>query len=442
MLKLSLLAPLTQKGAAMADPIMLPLTTQLGDEPFAFPLQALLTHLATIPETRQPRGLRYPLAPLLALAVFAKLAGYPTLRAIADWASLRAADLAPFFDLPRATMPHLTTWTRAFAALDTTALDAAVGAFFADLRPLGPHRPGDLVLSIDGKTLRGTIPAGAHRGVHLVAAYLPAAGFVLAQVQVERKANELTAVPHLLAQLDLHGMVVTGDALFAQRSLSAHIVAVGGDYLWRVKSNQAGLRDEIAWLFAPLRAGERATDFDWRRAREVSKGHGRLEEREILASRALKASSDWPGLEQVFQITTRVADPNGRQHEWVRYGVTSLTAAHASPARLLALTREHWGIEGGLHQRRDVSLREDRSQTRTGQAAHGLASLNNAVIGLAAHVGAGNLAAAQRGFAYRFDKAMHYVNCQRRGAGRPQPLTDPAAPRAMRALETTPPLAA
>jgi predicted transposase YbfD/YdcC len=425
----------------MSDPNTLPLTTQLGDEPFAFPLQALLTHLATIPETRQPRGLRYPLAPLLALAVLAKLAGYPTLRAIADWASLRAADLAAFFDLPRATMPHLTTWTRAFATLDTAALDAAVGAFFADLRPCGPHRPGDLVLSIDGKTLRGTIPAGAHRGVHLVAAYLPAAGFVLAQVAVDHKANELTAVPHLLAQLDLHGLVVTGDALFAQRALSAHIVAAGGAYLWRVKSNQAGLRDEIAWLFAPLRAGERATDFDWRRGREVIKGHGRLEEREIIASQALKRSSDWPGLEQVFQITTRVAYPDGRQREWVRYGVTSLTVAQASPARLLALTRAHWGIEGGLHQRRDVSLREDRSQTRTGQAAHVLASLNNAVIGLAAHSGAGNLAATQRGFAYRFDKAMHYYNCARQGAGPPALVTVPP-PRLLKTLAAVPPVAA
>lgn len=426
----------------MSDPNIFPLTTQLGDEPFAFPLQALLTHLAAVPETRHPRGLRYPLGPLLALAVLAKLAGYPTLRAIADWASLRAADLAAFFDLPRATMPHLTTWTRAFATLDTAALDAAVGAFFTDLRPLGPSRPGDLVLAIDGKTLRGTIPAGAHRGMHLVAAYLPAAGFVLAQVQVDQKTNELTAVPHLLARLDLHGLVVTGDALFAQRTLSAHIVARSGDYLWRVKSNQAGLRDEIAWLFAPLRAGERATDFDWRRGREVIKGHGRLEEREIIASRALKTSSDWPGLEQVFQITTRVAYPDGRQREWVRYGVTSLTVSQASPARLLALAREHWGIEGGLHQRRDGSLREDRSQTRTGQAAQVLASLNNAVIGLAAHVGAGNLAAAQRGFAYRFDKAMHYHNGQRAGARPPTPVVVPRPPRLRTAPEAVPPVAA
>jgi predicted transposase YbfD/YdcC len=419
----------------MTDPTMLPLTTQLGDEPFAFPLQALITHLAAVPETRHARGLRYPLAPLLALAILAKLAGHPSLRAIADWTRLRAADLAPFLGLARPTMPHPTTWTRALADLDTTLLDAQIGSFFASLRPLGPLRPGELVLSIDGKTLRGTIPAGAHQGVHLVAAYLPAAGFVLAQVCVEKKANELKAVPQLLAHLDLHGMVVTGDALFAQRTLSAQIVAAGGDYLWRVKGNQGGLRDEIAWLFAPLQPGERERDFDWRRDRDVTKGHGRVEEREIIASRALKASSDWPGLEQVFQITTRLEYSDGRRTEWVRYGVTSLTAQEASPARLLALTREHWGIEGGLHQRRDVSLGEDRGQVRTGQAAHVLASLNNAVIGVAAHVGEPNLAAAQRGFAYRFDRAMHYSNCQQQVAAPVGSAAPPAeGPRAVLSL--------
>jgi predicted transposase YbfD/YdcC len=309
-------------------------------------------------------------------------------------------------------MPHPTTWTRAFAHVDPARLDAQIGAFFAHLRTLGSARQGDLVLSIDGKTLRGTIPSGQRQGVHLVAAYLPQVGFVLAQVAVEKKANELRAVPKLLAQLDIQGMVVTGDALLAQRKLSAQIVAAGGDYLWTVKGNQAGLSDEIAWLFATLREGEREADFDWRRGHAVRAGHGRVEVREILVSRALKSSSDWPGLEQVFQITTRTRYSNGKQTQSVRYGVTSLTVTQASPARLLELTLAHWGIEGGLHQKRDVSLREDRGQTRKGHAAHVLASLNNVVIGLAAHIGEPNMAQAQRGFAYRFEKRMHYYNFQ------------------------------
>jgi predicted transposase YbfD/YdcC len=342
---------------------------------------------------------------LLALAVVAKLANHADLTALAEWARLRQAELTTWLGLPRPTMPHPTTWTRLFAALDVGVLEQQVGAFFAAQRARVPRQSG-VQVTIDGKTLCGTIPAGAKQGVHLVAAYLPQHGCVLAEIAVTGKANELTVAPTLLAWLDLQGLIFTGDALFAQRNLSAQIVAAGGDYLWTVKGNQPTLRDDIAWLFEPLRAGERAGDYDWRTARAVTKGHGRLEEREIVVSGALVGHSDWPGLAQVFKLTVRRTDGQGKTTEGVRYGVTSLTAQAASPARLLALTRRHWGIEGGLHQRRDVTLGEDRSQVRAGQAPQVLACLNNVVVGLAAQVGAANLAAARRGFDYRFNRAI------------------------------------
>ena len=43
---------------------------------------------------------------------------------------------------------------------------------------------GSIVLAVDGRTLRGTIPSEQTRGLHLVAAYLPTTGVVLAQVAV------------------------------------------------------------------------------------------------------------------------------------------------------------------------------------------------------------------------------------------------------------------
>jgi predicted transposase YbfD/YdcC len=183
-----------------------------------------------------------------------------------------------------------------------------------------------------------------------------------------------------------------------------------------VKGNQATLRDDIRWLFEPLRPGERASDYDWRTAQQVSKGHGRLEEREIVVSGALAQDSDWPGLAQVFQVTVRRTDGRGKTTTSVRYGVTSLPAAHASPARLLGLLRGHWGIEGGLHQRRDVTLGEDRGQVRTGQAPQVLACLNNVVVGLAAQARTSNLAAARRAFDYRFNQALQRNYARQAGA--------------------------
>ena len=375
-------------------------------EPFAFLLDELLPYLAAVPDPRHRRGCRYPLPPLLALALVAKLANHADLTALAHWARLRAAELTAWLGLPRATMPHPTTWTRLFAALDVSALERQVAAFFTHhATRLAPQR--GVQLTLDGKTLRGTIATGSTQGVHLVAAYLPSVGCVLAQLAVTRKANELTVAPTLLAQLDLHGRVVTGDALFAQRNLSAQIVAAGGDYLWTVKANQPGLLDEIRWLFAPLQAGEQASDWDWRTARTVTSGHGRIVERRLVVSGALAGSSDWPGLAQVFQLTVRRTDKRQRRTtETVRYGVTSLSAAVAGPVQLLRLVRGHWGIEGGLHQRRDVTLGEDASQVRTGHAPQVLACLNNVVIGLMSLQGGRNLAAVRRDFDYRFNRAL------------------------------------
>jgi DDE_Tnp_1-associated len=79
----------------------------------------------------------------------------------------------------------------------------------------------------------------------------------------------------------------------------------------------------------------------------------------------------WPGLPhatQALRITRRVRPLHYlRWRTMAVYAVTSLTAAHASPARLADYVRGHWGIEA-LHHLRDVTFAEDASQTRTDNA--------------------------------------------------------------------------
>jgi predicted transposase YbfD/YdcC len=386
----------------------LPFCLQLPAEiPFAFDIQALTASLATLPDLRDPRGVRYPLAPMLALAVCAKLAGHSRLEALADWARLRAATLAALFNLKRPTMPHASTWSRLFGqAVDVSALEQHLGHFFQHIQQTSevPSR-SSIILAIDGKTLRGTIALGQTTGVHLVAAYLPQVGVVLAQLAVERKENEIVVVPSLLAQLDLTGMVVVGDAMQTQRDVSIQIVEAGGDYLWFAKDNQPTLRSDIEQLFTPLPALPGTSDpaLDFTSARCIDKQHGRLEERLITVSSMLQDYSDWPYLAQVFKLERRVVDGLGRQTYEVRYGLTSLPAHIADAERLLVIARNEWGIENGLHYRRDVTLHEDASQVRRGDGPQVMAALNNAVIGIVLRRGERNLAAVQRHFAYHFD---------------------------------------
>jgi len=103
-----------------------------------------------------------------------------------------------------------------------------------------PQAGQSILIALDGKTLRGTMPAGQTRGLHLLAAFLPGAGWVLMQVEVDGKENEIKAAPRLLQCLDLRGKIVTGDALLAQRDLSVQIVEQGGAYVWAVVALSSG----------------------------------------------------------------------------------------------------------------------------------------------------------------------------------------------------------
>lgn len=194
----------------------------------------------------------------------------------------------------------------------------------------------------------------------------------------------------------------------AQRQLSVQIVEDQGDYVWTAKDNQPEMREEIALLFQPQqsRPGWSAVPRDLRSATTWNKGHGRLEQRTITVSSLLAGYSTFPYLAQVFRLESWAQLPAGRSRHEIRYGLTSLPAAVASPERLLALVRGQWGIENGLHYRRDATMREDHSQLRMGHAPHLLALLNNTVIGLMARQGSANLAELRREFAYQFDQAL------------------------------------
>ena len=90
----------------------------------------------------------------------------------------------------------------------------------------------------------------------------------------------------------------------------------------------------------------------------------------------------------------------------VRYGVTSLPKSVAGARRLLTIARAEWGIENGVHYRRDMTLEEDAGQIRRGGAPQVLAALNNGVVSLLGQVGESNLPDLQRTFDYHFDRFL------------------------------------
>lgn len=259
------------------------------------------------------------------------------------------------------------------------------------------------MISLDGKTLCGTITPTDPVGLHLLTAYLPELGLALKQLPGEKeKENEIVVAPKLLEGLDLQGKVVVGDAMQTQRTLSSQIVDLQqGDYVWIVKDNQKHLRQAIQQLFIPQVAlpGMGCPPLDFRSAPTISKQHGRLEERTITISSMLNDYVDWPGLSQVFKIERRfTCSRTGKVHQEVNYGITSLNPAEATPQQMLEVLRSEWGIENSLHYRRDVTFQEDKTRMENKIAARALAMIHNVVIALLNHQGFSNHAQAPRSF--------------------------------------------
>ena len=129
--------------------------------------------------------------------------------------------------------------------------------------------------------------------------------------------------------------------------------------------------------------------------------------RRLTTSSLLAETCNWPGAQQVFKLerqTKLVARHQTRAE--VAYGITSLTAVEADPARLLTLVREHWGQENGLHYRRDVTLREDAGRTLDWTVAEAIAIVNNLVLALLLRGGHTNLAERRRHYAAHPDEAL------------------------------------
>ena len=147
------------------------------------------------------------------------------------------------------------------------------------------------------------------------------------------------------------------------------------------------------------------------RARELDKGHGRIETRsiEVTSSLAGYLGSDWPGCQQVFRLT-RVRKTGEKVETEVVLGITSLPRERGGAKTLLGLTRNHWGIENGLHGVRDGTLREDASRIRRGSGPQVMAGLRNIVVFLFAQLGHKNAAAATRHYVCHPQETLKIVS--------------------------------
>jgi predicted transposase YbfD/YdcC len=270
-----------------------------------------------------------------------------------------------------------------FAALDAEQFQQH---FLRWVQTVWPSHGGE-VISIDGKTVRGSHDRGAGiNAIHMVSAWAHKRRLVLAQRVVDAKSNEITAIPALLALLDLEGSCVTIDAMGCQVEIAKQIVRQKGEYVLAVKDNQPTLHTDIAEVFDGVAAdGWQAVAHE--HTRTVEADHGRIEVRDywLITEAAyvdyINPKGVWHNVGGIGKVVRERSIAGVSTKETSYYLLsgtpTARTFAHAA--------RGHWGIENAVHWVLDVTFCEDSSRIRSGDGAQNFSVLRHIALNLLRH---------------------------------------------------------
>ena len=344
----------------------------------------MLERFKDVPDPRRRPNRIYPWPLLWALISAAMASASQTPTAIARWIKEHREQLLAVLPPTLVRLPSESTIRRTLASVDTSELDAALTTppTPAPASAL-PLPPAEQPTSLGGQAIDGKAVRGVGRDGHpclLVSLVAHGSATVLAQAEVARKRDERSVVPSLLSGRDLHGRVITLDALHTLKTTARLIRELGGDYLMVVKKNQGTLYEFLDLLFTlPAHPADHEVWDQFGPSSE--KGHGRLETRTLISGSAHIEDIDWPGVAQVMRRECeRIELKSGKLTHEVSYGLTSLAPERADAATLEALWRGHWTIENRVHYVRDVSFGEDGGHAAGGSTAHALASVRNALL--------------------------------------------------------------
>ena len=238
------------------------------------------------------------------------------------------------------------------------------------------------VIAIDGKTLKGTYDREKSlKSLQMVSGWSSRHRLVLGQVAVDKKSNEITAIPVLLEQLDVSQAIITIDAMGTQTAIAKNIQAAEADYILTLKSNHPYCAKEAQSWFED---NQHQPDLNKVKVTKVSfeAGHHRIERRKfwqvpvelVFTQDRIK---QWRGLRTlVVEESKRILW--NKETSSIRFFLSSLDPQYdffptAITKGLPACS--HWGIENQLHWCLDVVFAEDKSRIRQDNAPKNMSIL-------------------------------------------------------------------
>jgi predicted transposase YbfD/YdcC len=340
---------------------------------------SLMSHFANLPDPRIERTKRHKLIDIMVIAICGVVCGANDWVAIETYGRAKESWFRQFLELPNGIPSH-DTFGDVFARLNS---DAFRQCFIDWVQAVFVATQGQ-VIAFDGKCPRGSKDGRLGRNaIDMVSAWATHNHLVLGQMKVDDKSNEITAIPALLALLDVSGCIVTIDALGCQKDIAQAIVDGQADYVLALKENHPLLYQEVSRLFQatpPLAQQAYTPDY----TRTVEKDHGRLEIRECWTLSDphgfpfLQNASMWPQLHTLAMLRRERQFPDHSTVENAFY----LSSLPGSASRLLQATRAHWGIENSLHWVLDVAFREDDQRFRSDNGPQNATILRHVALNL------------------------------------------------------------
>jgi predicted transposase YbfD/YdcC len=345
-------------------------------------LDEVVGYFDELEEPRSTVNLKHPLVSVVVIALMAVLAGAGGPTAIAKWAACKAELLSGVLPLPNG-IPRKDVFRRVLLSLQPGAFQACFATWLQSLRDkaaaaTGVEKP---VLAVDGKTARRSHDRRHGLGaLHAVSVWASEFGLSLGQVACAEKSNEITAIPELLALVDIAGTIITIDAMGTQKAIAAQIVDGKADYVLALKGNQETLQQAVIDHIDEQSKNDFA-DAQARRHTTAEKGHGREEIRSYIqmpAPATLRGLELWKGLRSIGTATL-VCVRDGKETTETRYYISSLPVGVKQFAHAI---RSHWGIENSCHWSLDLTYREDESRIRDEHVRENFAWLNRFTLSL------------------------------------------------------------